>query len=90
VRITKDPEEHRNERMGAAERLFAEKVYEYTSASDIIRKFEVAQGTFYYYFDSWDDILNAVIDPYPDRYVDFVRAPIKSANAVRECNYRQA
>lgn len=73
MRITKDPEERRNELMDAAERLFAEKGYEHTSASDIIRKVGVAQGTFYYYFDSRDDILNAVIDRYTDRYVDFAR-----------------
>jgi AcrR family transcriptional regulator len=73
VRITKDPEERRNELMDAAERLFAEKGYEHTSASDIIRKVGVAQGTFYYYFDSRDDILNAVIDRYTDRYIDSAR-----------------
>jgi AcrR family transcriptional regulator len=33
----------------------------------------VAQGTFYYYIESKDDILNAVIDRYTMRYVEFVR-----------------
>ncbi len=73
VRTTKDPEVRRNELMDAAEQLFAEKGYEHTSASDIIRKVSVAQGTFYYYFESKDDILNAVIDRYSMRYGDFVR-----------------
>ena len=72
MRITKDPEERRNELMDAAEQLFAEKGYEHTSASDIIRKVGVAQGTFYYYFDSRDDILNAVIDRFTVRYVSIV------------------
>jgi len=73
MRITKDPEERKNELMDAAEQLFVEKGYEHTSASDIIRKVGVAQGTFYYYFESKDDILNAVIDRYTMRYEEFVR-----------------
>ncbi len=74
MRITKDPEVRRNELMDAAEQLFVEKGYEHTSASDIIRKVGVAQGTFYYYFKSKDEILNAVIDRYLERYTDLVKA----------------
>ncbi len=74
ARITKDPEVRRNELMDAAEQLFAEKGYEHTSASDIIRKVGVAQGTFYYYFKSKDEILNAVIDRYIERYAEFVKS----------------
>lgn len=73
MRITKDPEVRKNELMDAAEQLFIEKGYDHTSASDIIRKVGVAQGTFYYYFASKDDILNAVIDRYTMRYIDFVK-----------------
>ncbi len=73
VRTTKDPEVRRNELMDAAEQLFVEKGFEHTSASDIIRKVGVAQGTFYYYFESKDDILNAVIDRYTMRSEEFVR-----------------
>jgi AcrR family transcriptional regulator len=73
VRITKDPEERRNELMDAAEQLFIEKGYDHTSASDIIRKVGVAQGTFYYYFESKDEILKAVIDRHAMRYIEFVR-----------------
>lgn len=74
MRITKDPEVRRNELMDAAEQLFVEKGYEHTSASDIIRKVGVAQGTFYYYFKSKDEILNAVIDRYIERYAEFVKS----------------
>lgn len=74
MRITKDPEVRRNELMDAAEQLFVEKGYEHTSASDIIRKVGVAQGTFYYYFKSKDEILNAVIDRYLERYTELVKA----------------
>ena len=74
MRITKDPEVRRNELMDAAERLFVEKGYDHTSASDIIRKVGVAQGTFYYYFTSKDEILTAVIDRYVERYIKFVKS----------------
>ncbi|HMK45432.1 MAG TPA: TetR/AcrR family transcriptional regulator [Methanocella sp.] len=72
VRITKDPEVRRNELMDAAERLFLEKGYDHTSASDIIRAVGVAQGTFYYYFKSKDEILDAVIDRYFESYAKFI------------------
>ncbi|MCD1294686.1 TetR/AcrR family transcriptional regulator [Methanocella sp. CWC-04] len=67
-RISKDPEERREDYINAAEELFLEKGYENTSASDIIKKIGLAQGTFYYYFRSKDDILEAVIYRYLERY----------------------
>ncbi len=64
MRVTKDPEVRRKELIDAAEELFKEKGCEETSVSDIVKKVGVAQGTFYYYFESKDDILNAVLDHY--------------------------
>ncbi len=61
-RITKDPEERRQELIDAAERLFMEKGYDQTAVSDIVREVQVAHGTFYYYFPSKEDILEAVIE----------------------------
>ncbi|HEY3274142.1 MAG TPA: TetR/AcrR family transcriptional regulator [Methanocella sp.] len=72
ARITKDPELRRNELMDLAEQLFAEKGYDHTSPSDIIRKAGVAQGTFYYYFKSKDDIVRAIIGRYMERYERYV------------------
>jgi len=72
ARITKDPEVRRNELMDIAEQLFVEKGYDKVSASDIIRKAGVAQGTFYYYFQSKDEIVRTIIDRYLDRYEEFV------------------
>ncbi len=48
VRISKDPEERKNEIVDAAEELFVTKGYEKTSISDIVKKVGVAQGLFYY------------------------------------------
>lgn len=64
MRITKDPDVRKLELIVAAEDLFRENGCEQTSVSDIVKKVGVAQGTFYYYFRSKDDILTAVIDHY--------------------------
>lgn len=50
--------------MLAACDLFKEKGFEQVSVSDIVRKVGVAQGTFYYYFNTKYDMLDAVIDHY--------------------------
>jgi len=63
-RITKDPAVRRQELVLAAGDLFKEKGFEQVSVSDIVRKVGVAQGTFYYYFKTKYDILDAVIDLY--------------------------
>jgi AcrR family transcriptional regulator len=62
VRITKPPDQRRVEFIEAAERLFSAKGYDETPVSDIVRELQVAQGTFYYYFKSKEDILRAVIE----------------------------
>jgi AcrR family transcriptional regulator len=64
VRISKDPEVRKLELIEAALALFREHGCEQTSVSDIVKKVGVAQGTFYYYFQSKDDVLNAAIDHY--------------------------
>lgn len=61
-RVTKGPEERRSELIDAAERLFLERGYENTTISDIVKEVKVAQGTFYYYFASKHDILDAMIE----------------------------
>ncbi|RJP94853.1 MAG: TetR/AcrR family transcriptional regulator [Desulfobacteraceae bacterium] len=62
ARIAKIPEERRNELIDAATTLFLEKGYEETAVSDIVKKINVAQGTFYYHFKSKSEILEAVVD----------------------------
>ncbi len=62
ARITKGPAERKNELIDVAERLFLERGYENTTVSDIVKEVGVAQGTFYYYFASKHDILDAVIE----------------------------
>ncbi len=61
-RIVKDPEERRKELIDAAERLFMTVGYDQTAISDIVREVSVSQGAFYYYFDSKEDVLVALLD----------------------------
>jgi AcrR family transcriptional regulator len=69
VRIVKAPEERKAEIMDAAECLFETKGYEETSINDILQKIGIAKGTFYYYFKSKDEIMNAVIDRNIERQI---------------------
>jgi AcrR family transcriptional regulator len=68
MRVTKDREVRKSELIEAAETLFREAGYRQTTVSHIVKKVGVAQGTFYYYFQSKDDILDAVVDHYIDIY----------------------
>ncbi|MDK8179652.1 TetR/AcrR family transcriptional regulator [Paenibacillus sp. UMB4589-SE434] len=62
ARITKNPEERKAEIMDVALELFASKGFEHTAVSDIVKKIGVAQGTFYYYFKTKEEIMLALIN----------------------------
>lgn len=61
-RISKNPKERKDEILTVAMELFNLKGYEQTSVSEIVKKVGVAQGTFYNYFQSKDDVLNAACE----------------------------
>ncbi|MHB1394894.1 MAG: TetR/AcrR family transcriptional regulator [Clostridia bacterium] len=62
ARITKDPKERKVEIMDTAEVLFSEKGFRNVAVSDIVKKVGVAQGTFYYYFQSKEDLLSQTLE----------------------------
>lgn len=64
ARVSKQPEERRQELIEAAQALFLSQGYERTAVNDIVKQVGVAQGLFYYYFKSKKDIFIAVIDQY--------------------------
>lgn len=70
TRISKDPDERRLEIINAAERLFNEKGFENTAVSDIVKSIGVAQGTFYYYFKSKDDVFNAIAEVFLNEFME--------------------
>ncbi len=66
ARISKSPEERKKELLDAAELLFIQKGFENCSVSDIVKSIGVAQGTFYYYFESKESLLDALVLRYAD------------------------
>jgi AcrR family transcriptional regulator len=62
ARVSKPPDERRVEFIEAAQRLFSRKGYDETAVSDIVHELKVAQGTFYLYFKSKEEVLEAVIE----------------------------
>ncbi len=64
MRITKDSEVRKNELIEAAEKLFSVKGIANTAVSAIVKEVNVAQGLFYYYFKSKDDLIDAIVEKY--------------------------
>ncbi|OCN01629.1 transcriptional regulator [Clostridium sp. W14A] len=69
TRITKEPEERKQEILDAAMKLFSEKGYDKTSISDIAESLKIAQGLCYRYFASKEALFEAAIDHYADMQV---------------------
>ena len=58
----KKGEKRKQELLNLAYRMFIEKGYENTSIDEIVAKAGIAKGTYYYYFESKDATLEAVIE----------------------------
>lgn len=69
VRITKAPEERRQEIIETAKKLFRDRGYNNTPVEAIIKEMGVAKGTFYYYFKSKEEVLEAIVDHTLDQIV---------------------
>lgn len=80
MRISKDPEERKNELIDAAEELFSTVGYDKTSVSDIVKKVSVAQGTFYYYFKSKEDIFMAIFTRSSEKLLLEMNEKLKEKN----------
>ncbi|WRS28869.1 TetR/AcrR family transcriptional regulator [Oscillospiraceae bacterium MB08-C2-2] len=62
MRISKALDERKEEFITVAEKMFLEYGISDTSVSRIVKEMGVAQGLFYYYFKSKDEVIEAVID----------------------------
>lgn len=80
MRISKDPEERKNELIDTAEELFSTVGYDKTSVSDIVKKVSVAQGTFYYYFKSKEDIFMAIFIRSSEKLLLEMKEKVKEKN----------
>ncbi|MGG5317452.1 TetR/AcrR family transcriptional regulator [Enterococcus sp. AZ072] len=61
MRIVKEHETRRTEIIDTAEQLFLTKGYEKATINDILKQIGIAKGTFYHYFKSKEEVLDAVI-----------------------------
>jgi AcrR family transcriptional regulator len=62
TRVIKQRMVRKQELVDMAESLFEERGYEHTTVHDIVKRLYVVQGTFYYYFHTKSDILDAVVE----------------------------
>ncbi len=68
TRISKPPQERKKEILDTALELFMKNGYENTSVGDIVEKLGVAQGLFYYYFKSKDEVYRAAMEQFADDF----------------------
>ncbi len=66
MRIVKDYDDRRNQILDVSEELFYSKGYEKCTINDILKEVKIAKGTFYYYFKSKEEVLDAVVARYTD------------------------
>ena len=71
----------RAELASAAAAVFAERGVANTAISDIVKAAGVAQGTFYLYFDSKDDVVLAVVDQIATEMVAAIETAVSAPGA---------
>lgn len=64
MRITKHREDRKREILDTAQLYFISKGYEKTTVNDILQKIGIAKGTFYYYFKSKEEVMDAIVNRY--------------------------
>lgn len=69
-------EERRGQLVAAALRLFSQQGVAATTVDDIVREAGVAKGTFYLYFKTKPDVMNAVVEDLVDEVVARIAAAV--------------
>jgi AcrR family transcriptional regulator len=80
MRVAKKHDIRKNEILTAAETLFITKGYEKTTVNDILERVEIGKGTFYHYFQSKEEVMDAVIERTVTGYIEAAKAVIKDKN----------
>ncbi|MFF0465245.1 TetR/AcrR family transcriptional regulator [Streptomyces mexicanus] len=68
-RVTKSPDDRRDDILRAAERVFGTTGFERATISELAEAAEIGKGTFYLYFESKDHLLGALWERYVDAIV---------------------
>jgi len=66
--------------LSTATELFIKQGYEKTSVNDIIKKLGVAKGTFYYYFNSKEDLLDEIVKQLAEQIMKPIRKLVAQKN----------
>lgn len=80
MRQVKEHNERKNEIIDVAEVLFYSKGYESCTINDILKEVGIAKGTFYHYFSSKEDILDAVLDRIISQMMARIHGSLSSAS----------
>lgn len=80
IRILKKPEERKSEILDIAEILFTSRGYNKTTINDILNEAKIAKGTFYYYFKSKEEVMDAVVMRYIDSGTEFIKEIAENSN----------
>lgn len=75
-RVSKSPEDRKQEIIETALEIFQEKGYENTTIKDIAERMKVAQGLCYRYFKSKQEIFAAASDYYASNFVEHIKEPL--------------
>ena len=75
---TKPAEVRLDELMDAAQQLFISKGFEATTISDIVRDAGVAKGTFYHYFASKNEMLDALRERFTRQFIATIQQAVES------------
>lgn len=76
-RIVKNPTVRKAEIIKAARKLFLTKEYEKATLQDVMDHLGIAKGTIYHYFDSKEDLLEAVVIDMVDARLDEIETKLK-------------
>jgi AcrR family transcriptional regulator len=85
-RIIKKPIERKKDILDASLKLFMENGYHKTTTYNIIELLDIGKGTFYHYFKSKEDVLDAIIDRFIEEVIFETETIIgrKDLNAVQK------
>ncbi|MBE5959825.1 MAG: TetR/AcrR family transcriptional regulator [Lachnospiraceae bacterium] len=89
MRVVKEHDERKNEILDTAEVLFAQKGYDKTSIQAILDQVKIAKGTFYYYFKSKEEVMDAILLRYNEKLLQRAWAVANQENIPAEIKLLQ-